>query len=172
MKTAALSLALLVIGCRGPEGPPGPQGQDGQPGPKAENSPTRIEHSTYCYKSFFDVSLEERTRAGLVFPESVWIFYSMATWSSGDVFVEASLYGVLGQGSGASVFAESQNGSVTGGVWIPVDSLGERNGGVWRVSLNRPLQTLTVEYRDADLSTPDRKVAWTFTGDECESATF
>ena len=94
-----------------------------------------------------------------------WI-YSVKQFSSGDIFVRASIFGESFELSKSNMFSNQQVGHTEAPVVITYDVLGDQDYGSWKFKLDRSTLLTTIEYYDIFGLTTSPKV-WIEPADKC-----
>lgn len=121
----------------GSKGDKGEKGDTGAAGPKGDTGATGPQGQGFYIASGFDCSL---TRNGYVFN------YQAVTYSSGDVFVVASITDGVRTSSQTKLYKSTQNGATTKAVNLVFDTGAPYNFGYWRFNTDSLKSATYVEY--------------------------
>lgn len=132
----------------------GRDGKDGEHGTNGQNG--------ICQTTKVTLSI---TCQALLAGTNVTAVYNANVFSSGDLFVSATVHG-FGFATGASLmYAATQINADTAPVAFVYDLAETGNKGHWKLSLNRETMIVSVEYTDADVA--NGKLTWQLTPPDC-----
>jgi hypothetical protein len=133
-------VVVSIIGVDGNDGKDGVDGKDGQDGT------SKITNRLTCTKTLASAS-------------SAVVRYTNVLFSSGDVFVSASVSGPQIQASGSEFYSGYQVGAGVGGVAIVYDIWDTATRGFWTFEMNTARLGVTVTFNDSEM-TGDGKDSW------------